>query len=49
MFCIDENGIGVGIEKIEWHILKFYFCNGISATRELESGIKPIHPILNRR
>jgi hypothetical protein len=42
--CIDENGIGGDIGKIEWHILKLCFCNGISATCELESGIKPIHP-----
>jgi hypothetical protein len=41
--CIDENGIGGGIGKIEWHILKLCFYNGISATCELESGIKPIH------
>jgi hypothetical protein len=42
--CIDENGIGGDIGKIEWHILKLCFCNGISATCELESGIKPINP-----
>ena len=40
-----DNGIDRGIEKFEWHISKFSFCNGMSPICELGNGIDPINPI----
>ena len=32
------------MKKLEWHISKFGFCNGISPTYENCNGIDPINP-----
>jgi hypothetical protein len=39
-----ENGIGRGTLKLEWHISKFDFCNGISLSCGSCNGIDPINP-----
>jgi hypothetical protein len=43
---IGRNGIARGMRKLEWHISKFGFCNGISSTSENYNGINPINPLL---
>jgi hypothetical protein len=47
VLLIEENGMDRSIRKLEWHISKFSFCNGISLTHESYSGIDPINPITN--
>ena len=42
LFTVD-NDIARGIEKFEWHIYNFGFCNDISAICELDNGIDPIN------
>lgn len=39
-----QNGIDEGIRNLEWHFSKSSFCNDISPTGEMESGIDPINP-----
>jgi hypothetical protein len=41
---IEQNGITRGISKLEWHISKFDFYNGISPNGESYNGINPINP-----
>jgi hypothetical protein len=41
---IERNGITRGMRKLEWHISKFGFCNGISLNGESCNGINPINP-----
>jgi hypothetical protein len=45
----EVNGIARGIRKLEWHISKFSFCNGISSNGENCNGIYPINPFLFAR
>jgi hypothetical protein len=35
-----------GIRKLEWHIYKFDFCNGIFSNCESCNGIDPINPLI---
>jgi hypothetical protein len=41
---IGRNGIARGMMKLEWHISKFDFYNGISPTSKKYNGINPINP-----
>jgi hypothetical protein len=34
------------MEKLEWHISNFIFCNGIFPKCESYSGIDPINPFI---
>jgi hypothetical protein len=41
-----HNGIDRGMKKLEWHISKSCFCNGIFPKCESYNGIDPINPSL---
>jgi hypothetical protein len=38
--------VGRGMSKLEWHISKFDFCNGISPKYESCNGIDPINSFI---
>ena len=42
--CIEDNGMGKGMRKLEWHFSNLRFCNDIFPTYEISSGIDPINP-----
>jgi uncharacterized protein (DUF2237 family) len=44
VLVLEKNVIGGGTGKLEWHVLKSSFCNGICATGGIEGGIKVINP-----